>query len=70
MLFRSGEGPVLHEPVIVEDRTFTDVITYTLVVRCADEEGFLKRLTNLTEGTVEPLRYEEVYLPWPEEDAP
>ena len=57
------------EPVRVEDKTFTDVITYTLVVRCADEEGFLKRLTNLSEGTVSPLRYEEVYLAWPEEDA-
>ena len=58
------------EPVRVEDKTFTDVITYTLVVRCADEEGFLKRLTNLSEGTVSPLRYEEIYLAWPEEDAP
>ena len=57
------------EPVIVEDKAFTDVITYTLVVRCADEEGFLERLTNLSEGTVSPLRYEEVYLAWPEEDA-
>ena len=58
------------EPVQVEDKTFTDVITYTLVVRCADEAGFLARLTNMSEGTVQPLRYEELYLPWPEEDAP
>ena len=58
------------EPVQVEDKAFTDVITYTLVVRCRDEEGFLARLTNLSEGTVEPLRYEELYLAWPEEDAP
>ncbi|MGX8706029.1 MAG: IMPACT family protein [bacterium] len=58
------------EPILVEDKTFTDVITYTLVVRCADEDGFLSRLTNMSEGTVEPLRYEELYLPWPEEDAP
>ena len=57
------------EPVQVEDRTFTDVITYTLVVRCADEAGFLARLTDMSEGAVEPLRYEELYLPWPEEDA-
>ena len=58
------------EPIQVEDKAFTDVITYTLVVRCADEAGFLKRLTNMSEGTVEPLRYEEMYLAWPEEDAP
>lgn len=58
------------EPVQVEDRTFTDVITYTLVVRCADEAAFLARLTDMSEGAVEPLRYEELYLAWPEEDAP
>ena len=58
------------EPVQVEDRTFTDVITYTLVVRCADEAGFLARLTDMSEGAVEPLRYEELYLAWPEEGAP
>ena len=58
------------EPVIVEDKAFTDAVTYTLVVRCADEAGFLARLTNLTEGAVEPLRYEEIYLAWPEEGAP
>ena len=58
------------EPVIVEDKTFTDVITYTLCVRCADEAAFLARLTNLSEGTVQPLRCEEIYLAWPEEGAP
>ena len=57
------------EPVRVEDKTFTDVITYTLVVRCADEEAFLARLTNMSEGAVQPLRVEEMYLAWPEEDA-
>ncbi len=58
------------EPVLVEDRAFTDVITYTFCVRCADEAAFLKRLTNMSEGVVQPLRYEEIYLAWPEEDAP
>ena len=58
------------EPVMVEDKAFTDVITYTLVVRCADEAAFLARLRNMSEGTVEPLRYEEIYLAWPEESAP
>ena len=58
------------EPVIVEDRAFTDVITYTLVVRTADEAAFLSRLANMSDGTVEPLRYEELFLAWPEEDAP
>ena len=57
------------EPVVVEDKTFTDVITYTLIVKCADEADFVGRVINMSEGTVEPLRYEEMYLPWAEEDA-
>ena len=57
------------EPVIVEDKDYTDKISYTLIVRCADEEGFLSRVTDMSEGRVEPLRVEEMYLPWPEEDA-
>ena len=57
------------EPVIVEDKGYTDVISYTLIVRCADVEGFLARGTDMSEGRVEPLRVEEMYLPWPEEDA-
>jgi len=57
-------------PVNIEEKSFTDVITYTLTVRCSDEAGFLARLRDMSEGTVEPLRCEEVYMPWPEEDAP
>ena len=56
------------EPVVVEDKSYTDVITYTMIVRCRDEAGFLSRVTDMSEGRVEPLRAEEVYLPWSEED--
>lgn len=52
------------EPVIVEDRQFTDAVTLTLLVRCQDEEGFVQRLVNATEGSVEPLRFEELYYAW------
>ena len=55
------------QPVLVEDKGYTDVISYTFVIRVADEEGFLARLTDMSEGRVEPLRVEEIYLPWPEE---
>ena len=58
------------EPVRVEDRTFTDVITYTFTVRCDDEAGVLARLTDMSEGSVSPLRCEELFLAWPEEGAP
>ena len=57
------------EPVIVEDKAYTDVITYTLIVKETDEEAFLARLTDMSEGKIEPLRAEEMYLPWPEEDV-
>ena len=56
------------EPVIVEDKSFTDVITYTIIVKTEDEEEFLARVTNMSEGTIEPLRIEEMYLAWPEEE--
>jgi len=58
------------EPVIIEEKAFTDAVTYTFVVRCADEAAFLARLADLSEGTAEPLRCEELYLAWPEEVAP
>ena len=54
------------EPVIVEDKTYTDVITYTLIMKSADEAGFLARLTNMSEGKLAPVRIEEIMLPWPE----
>ena len=54
-------------PVRVEDKSFTDVVTYTLTVRCADEAALLARLTDLSEGTLSPLRCEELYMAWPEE---
>ncbi len=55
------------EPVIVEEKSFGAAVTYTLVVRAADEDGFIARLIDLSEGKLEPLRAEEVYLAWPEE---
>ena len=57
------------EPIIVEDKAYTDVITYTLIVKCEDEEGFIARITDMSEGKIEPLRMEEMYLAWPEEEA-
>ena len=57
------------EPVLVEDKSFGAAVTYTLVVRAADEEGFIARLVDLSEGKLEPLRAEEVYLAWPEDEA-
>ena len=58
------------EPVRVEEKSYTQVVTYTLAVRCEDEAGFLRRLTDLSDGGVVPLRVEELYMAWPEEGTP
>ena len=54
------------EPVEIEDKQFTDVVTFTLVLKTEDEPGFIDRLTNATDGALAPLRYEEFLRPWQE----
>ncbi len=54
------------EPIELEEKQFSDVILYTLLIKCIDEEGFVKRVEDLSEGTVQPLRFEEFYHPWPD----
>ena len=53
-------------PVIVEDKDFSDVITLTLLVKCDDEDKLLSDLTQLSEGRLEPMRFDETYMAWPE----
>ena len=53
-------------PVIVEDKDFSDVITLTLLVKCTDEDKLLSDLTQLSEGRLEPMRFDETYMAWPE----
>jgi putative IMPACT (imprinted ancient) family translation regulator len=53
-------------PVKVEDKAFTDVVTITYVVKCADEERVAAEIVNLSEGDAAPLRLEELYLTWSE----
>lgn len=55
-------------PVRVEDKAFTDTITFTLCVRSADAEAFQRELVQHTDGRCEPLVMEEFHAPWPEED--
>ena len=54
-------------PVIVDDKDFSDVITLTLLVKCADEDKLLADLTQLSEGRLEPMRFDETYMAWPED---
>lgn len=53
-------------PVIVTDKAFTDTVTITFVVKCADEEKIAAEIVNLTEGDAIPLRFDEQYFNWPE----
>ena len=52
------------QPVIVEEKSFTDVVTLTLVVKCQDEQAFLTALTAATDGRAQPVRFEEAYRAW------
>ena len=66
-LLSRAEHFLAAEPVLVEGKDFGAAVSPTLAVRTADEQGFIARLIDLTEGRIEPLRVEEVYLAWPEE---
>ena len=54
-------------PVRVEDKQFSDVITFTFLVKEQDEESVLAELTTLSEGRLEPIKFEEIYDAWPED---
>lgn len=55
------------EKAVVEEKTFAQSITFTLRVKCMDEEEFVRNVISASEGRVEPLRMEQMYLAWPEE---
>ncbi len=54
------------QPVIVEEKAFAESITFTLVVKSSDEEAFCREMIRATDGRVEPMRMEEIYMAWPE----
>lgn len=54
------------QPVAIEDKAFAESITFTLLVRCADEAAFVQSVVSATEGRVEPLRFDEFYRAWPQ----
>ena len=54
------------QPVIVEDKAFSDAIVMTIIVKCEDEEKFVSDIVSATDGKIEPIRMEEMYLAWKE----
>ena len=56
-------------PVIVEDKAFAEQVTLTLLTRETDAATLEASLVDLSEGTLELVRFDEFYHPWPEEGA-
>ena len=54
-------------PIRVEDKQFSDVITFSFLVKEQDVESVLADITALSEGRLEPLRFDELYDAWPED---
>ena len=54
-------------PLRVEDKQFSDVITFSFLVKEQDEDQVLADITALSEGKLEPLRFDELYDAWPED---
>ena len=55
-------------PIRVEDKQFSDVITFSFLVKEQDESAVLNDLTALSEGRLEPIKFEELYDAWPEDE--
>ncbi|MBR2571973.1 MAG: YigZ family protein [Clostridia bacterium] len=54
------------EPVEIEDTSFTDRVTLTLLVRAADADAFLARLEAATNARAETVLMDEFFYAWPE----
>ena len=51
-------------PAVLEDKSFTDRVTLTLVIKCQDEQAFVDGIVSATDGRVTPVRFEEMYRAW------
>lgn len=56
--------------MLVEDKAFAEQVTLTLLVRDTDAAALEAKLIDLSEGTLEPVRFDEFYYAWKEEEAP
>lgn len=50
--------------VVVEDKTFAESITMTLIVRSVDERELSAAIIENSEGRIEPIAIEEVFWAW------
>ena len=57
------------QPVQVNEREFGEQVTYDISVKHEDSEAFLKGLTSVSMGRIEPLLMDDGYQPWEEKPA-
>ncbi len=57
-------------PVQLESTDFAATVNFSLLTRAADGPAVLTELTRVTDGRLESLKADELYLPWREADAP
>ena len=56
------------KPIRVEEKSFTDSITFTILARTKDVELFTRQTVEISNGAIEPIPMEEEFMAWPEED--
>ena len=56
-------------PVVVEERTFAQTVTMSLLVRVADESSLTAKLVDLSDGALDPVRFDTFYHAWKEKEG-
>lgn len=54
--------------MIIEDKDFAVAVTLSLLVRAQEADDLEAGLVDLSEGTLAPVRFDQFYRAWPEEE--
>lgn len=55
-----------NQPVLIEDKSFTDKVTVTFTVKTVDEDAVVQALNTALDGRADIIRAEEFFMPWAE----
>lgn len=67
-LLKSVERFLAQRRVIIEDKDFAVEVTLSLLVRAQEADDLEAGLVDLSEGTLAPVRFDQFYRAWPEEE--
>lgn len=67
-LLKSVERFLAQRRVIIEDKDFAVAVTLSLLVRAQEADDLEAGLVDLSEGTLAPVRFDQFYRAWPEEE--